>query len=59
LLESIIVVIANPLVTVPIDPLDAGYLIPGRLEIVFGDNILDLLEAEKFIRTDARRAKAR
>jgi hypothetical protein len=59
LLEGVIVVIADPLVTVPVYPLDAGYLIPGWFEAVFGDNILDLLEAKNSVRTYVSRTKDR
>ena len=46
LLESIVVVVRDPLVTIPRDPLHSGRLIVYRLEAVFGDDVLNLLVVE-------------
>lgn len=43
LLECIIVIIADPLITCPVDPFDTRSFIPGGRQIILGDDILDLL----------------
>ena len=51
LLESVVVVVVtNPLVTISINLLYAGCFILYRVEIVFRDNVFDLLETKYIIR---------
>ena len=59
MLKGVVVVIADPLITIPRDPLDASYLVPGWIEIILGDNILDFLEAEDVLSMTLRESMFR
>lgn len=43
LLKCIFIVIRDPLIIIPGNPLDTRFMVPGWLQIIFLDNILNLL----------------